>query len=115
MDEPIYKIAPLSLWQAAEAKGRFDGAPVDEADGFIHFSTGGQVRETARRHFAGQRDLVLVAVDAGRLGPALRWEVSRGGALFPHLYGPLPLDAVLRVEELPLGPDGQHQFPGTVR
>jgi uncharacterized protein (DUF952 family) len=115
MDEPIYKIAPLPLWQAAEAKGRFDGAPVDEADGFIHFSTGDHVRETARRHFAGQRDLVLVAVDAGRLGPALRWEESRGGALFPHLYGPLPLDAVLRVEELPLGPDGQHQFPGTVR
>lgn len=115
MDEPIYKIAPLPLWQAAEAKGRFDGAPVDEADGFIHFSTGAQARETAERHFAGQNDLVLVAVDPQRLGDALRWEKSRGGALFPHLYGPLKLDAVLWVDELPLAPDGHHQFPGTVR
>ncbi|UIJ70936.1 DUF952 domain-containing protein [Aurantimonas sp. HBX-1] len=115
MDEIIYKIAPRPLWQAAEAKGRFDGAPVDAADGFIHFSTGAQVRETAERHFAGQRDLVLVAVDARRLGDALRWETSRGGALFPHLYGPLPLEAVLWSEELPLAPDGHHQFPGSVR
>ncbi|MBB4003894.1 DUF952 domain-containing protein [Aurantimonas endophytica] len=115
MDEPIYKIVPLPLWQAAEASGRFDGAPVDAADGFIHFSTGAQVRETAARHFAGQRDLVLVAVDPQRLGDALRWEPSRGGALFPHLYGPLMLDAVLWREELPLAPDGHHQFPGTVQ
>ena len=115
MDEIVYKIVPLPLWQAAEATGQFDGAPVDEADGFIHFSNGTQVRETAARHFTGQRNLVLVAVDAKRLGPALRWETSRGGALFPHLYGPLPLATLLWVEDLPLGPDGHHQFPGTVR
>lgn len=114
MEQPIYKIAPRSLWQEAEAQGRFDGAPVDLGDGFIHLSALSQVRETARRHFAGQDDLVLVAVDPGALGDGLRWEPSRGGALFPHLYGPLGFDAVLWVEDLPLGPDGHHIFPGTV-
>ena len=115
MDSVIYKIVPRALWKAAEEKGRFDGAPVDEADGFIHFSTGRQVRETAERHFSGAGDLLLVAVDAGRLGETLKYEPSRGGALFPHLYGPLPLDAVAWVEDLPLGVDGHHQFPASVR
>jgi uncharacterized protein (DUF952 family) len=110
MDAIIYKICPTPLWRDAEAKGRFDGAPVDLADGFIHFSTAAQVEETARRHFAGQDDLVLVAVDAAMLGDGLRYEPSRGGALFPHLYGPLPLDAVAWVRALPLGSDG-HVFP----
>ena len=90
------------------AAGAFPGAPVDLADGFIHFSTAEQVTETAARHFAGQDDLVLVAVDAAALGPALRNEPSRGGALFPHLYGALPLDAVLWVKPLPLGADGPY-------
>ncbi|PZQ78988.1 MAG: DUF952 domain-containing protein [Ancylobacter novellus] len=108
----IYKIAPRALWQAAEAAGRFDGAPVDHADGFIHFSTAAQVAETASRHFAGQADLVLVAIRVGALDPAaLRWERSRGGALFPHLYGPLGLDAVEWVRPLPLGAEGRHIFP----
>ena len=111
--ELIYKIAPRVLWQQAVAEGVFIGAPVDLADGFIHFSTAGQMRETAAKHFAGQTDLVLVAIDAHRLGPALKWEVSRGGALFPHLYAPLMMDAVAWVVDLPLGPDGQHQFPET--
>lgn len=115
MDSPIYKIVPRALWRAAEAKGSFEGAPVDLADGFIHFSTGPQVRDTADKHFAGQADLLLVAVDAEKLGEPLKWEVSRGGALFPHLYGALHLDAVLWVQDLPLGGDGHHQFPGTVR
>lgn len=109
----IYKIAPAALWRAAEAAGAFTGAPVDVADGYIHFSTAAQVRETARRHFAGQDDLVLVAVDAAALGPDLRHEASRGGDLFPHLYAPLPLGAVLSVRPLPLGPDG-HVFPDEV-
>ena len=95
----------------AEAAGRFAGAPVDRADGFIHFSTAAQAAETAARHFAGQDDLLLVAVEADRLGPALRYEPSRGGALFPHLYAELPLDAVAAVDPLPLGPDGRHVFP----
>ena len=102
----IYKIAPASLWREAERAGAFTGAPVDLADGFIHFSTAAQVKETAARHFAGQSDLVLVAVDAAALGAALRYEPSRGGALFPHLYGTLPLSAVRWVKPLPLGPDG---------
>ena len=109
----IYKIAPAALWRAAEAAGAFTGAPVDVADGYIHFSTAAQVRETARRHFAGQDDLVLVAVDGAALGPDLRHEASRGGDLFPHLYAPLPLGAVLSVRPLPLGPDG-HVFPDEV-
>ena len=102
----IYKICNASLWREAERAGAFTGAPVDLADGFIHFSTAEQVTETAARHFAGQEDLVLVAVDADALGTALRHEPSRGGALFPHLYGTLPLAAVRWVKPLPLGDDG---------
>jgi uncharacterized protein (DUF952 family) len=111
MHSTIYKICAEDLWSEAEAKGRFDGAPVDLADGFIHFSTADQVAETAARHFAGQDRLLLIAVDAGALGEALRYEPSRGGALFPHLYGPLPLSAVAWVKPLPLGAGGRHVFP----
>jgi uncharacterized protein (DUF952 family) len=106
----IYKICDAALWREAERSGVFAGAPVDHADGYIHFSTAGQVAETAARHFAGQADLVLVAVDAAALGTALRHEPSRGGALFPHLYGTLPLSAVRWMKPLPLGADG-HVFP----
>lgn len=107
----IFKICPAALWAQAEAEGVFSGAPVDHADGYIHFSIAAQARETAARHFKGAGDLKLVAVTAEPLGAALRWEPSRGGALFPHLYGPLPLTAVLWVKDLPLGPDGTHIFP----
>ena len=107
----IYKILPASLWREAEKAGRFRGSEVDLRDGFIHFSTAAQVAETVAKHFAGARDLVLVRVDAARLGAALKWEPSRGGALFPHLYGELDLKAVSKVEPLPLGPDGRHTFP----
>ena len=107
----IYKISPREAWQQAEAAGRFTGAPVDLADGYIHFSTAAQARETAAKHFARQADPVLVAVDADTLGAALRWEPSRGGALFPHLYADLPMAAVRWVKPLPLGPDGVHVFP----
>ncbi|CAH1656348.1 hypothetical protein CHELA40_11251 [Chelatococcus asaccharovorans] len=110
-DNRIYKICPAALWREAERAGAFMGAPVDHADGFIHFSTAAQLRETARRHFAGQEDLTLVAIDPAALGEALRFEPSRGGDLFPHLYGTLPLSAVRRVAPLPLGPDGAHVFP----
>ncbi|PTE07161.1 DUF952 domain-containing protein [Mesorhizobium helmanticense] len=111
MSQIIYKIVPEALWREAEGNRSFTGAPVDLADGFIHFSTAGQARETAAKHFAGQTGLLLIAIDASRLGEALRYEVSRGGALFPHLYGPLDLKAVLWVRPLPLGADGLHQFP----
>lgn len=107
----IYKIAPRTLWQAAEEAGVFTGAPVDINDGYIHFSTAAHVRETAAKHFAGQDDLLLIAINPESLGDALKYEVARGGALFPHLYGDLPLSAVLWVRPLPLGPDGVHQFP----
>jgi uncharacterized protein (DUF952 family) len=107
----IYKICAAALWREAEREQRFRGAEIDVRDGFIHFSTAAQVAETAARHFAGAVDLVLVAVDAQALGTALKWEPSRGGALFPHLYGVLTLDAVRWVKPLPLGADGQHVFP----
>jgi uncharacterized protein (DUF952 family) len=107
----IYKICPAALWRVAEREGVFGGAPVDLADGYIHFSTAEQVAETAAKHFAGQDDLVLVAVDAALLGDALKWEPSRGGALFPHLYAPLGLAAVHWVKPLPLRPDGRHVLP----
>jgi len=107
----IYKIATRTLWTEAEQAGVFAGAPIDISDGYIHFSTIDQVRETAAKHFAGQDDLVLAAIDETALGTALRYEPSRGGALFPHLYGELPLAAVRWVKPLPVGPDGAHMFP----
>ena len=106
----IYKISTKALWREAENTGVFTGAPVDVADGFVHFSTAEQVKETAARHFAGQSDLLLVAIDDRKLGPALKYEPSRG-ALFPHLYAPLDLSAVVWVKSLPLGADGAHEFP----
>jgi len=112
MDEvPIYHICRRDEWEAAARTGAYRGSSQDAADGFIHFSTGDQVREGAAKHRAGQGGLVLVAVDPRRLGEALRWEPSRGGRLFPHLYGALPREAVVRVVDLPLGPDGRHVFP----
>jgi uncharacterized protein (DUF952 family) len=108
---PIYHICRRDEWQAALRRGRYEGSSQDEADGFIHFSTAAQVAASAAKHRAGQDGLVLLAVEPARLGNALRWEESRGGALFPHLYGPLPLDAVLGVHDLPLGADGRHVFP----
>jgi uncharacterized protein (DUF952 family) len=111
MTEEIYKLCPRSLWRQEEAEGRFDGAPIDLADGYIHFSSRDQVRETAARYFAGEGDLLLIAVDVTKLGPALKWEPSRGGALFPHLYDALPLSAVTSVRPLPLNADGSHDFP----
>ncbi|BCH60775.1 hypothetical protein RvVAR0630_33990 [Agrobacterium vitis] len=111
MANAIYKIVPDALWQKARADGVFAGAPIDLQDGFIHFSTAIQAKDTARLHFAGQQDLLLVAVDGEALGAALIFEPSRGGALFPHLYAPLPLSAVLWEKPLPLGEDGLHQFP----
>jgi uncharacterized protein (DUF952 family) len=110
-EDVIYKIASKGEWAAAEAAGRYRGAPIDLADGFIHFSTEAQLAETAAKHFRGKDDLLVVAVDAAALGPALRYEPSRGGDLFPHLYGELPLTAVRWVRPMALGPDGTHRMP----
>jgi uncharacterized protein (DUF952 family) len=107
----IYKICPVQLWRAAERAGVFRGSEVDRRDGFIHFSNAAQVVETAEKHFAGQSGLLLLRIDSAKLGDRLKWEPSRGGALFPHLYGDLDLTAVMLVEPLPLGPNGRHIFP----
>jgi uncharacterized protein (DUF952 family) len=106
----IYKILPRADWARAEAAGRYEGSPVDHQDGYIHFSTAAQAPETARRHFAGQADLVVLEVEADDLGDALRWEPSRGGDLFPHLYGPLKPAQVRAVHEAPLE-DGVPSLP----
>ena len=107
----IYKICETAQWAQAERNGAFRGSAVDLSDGYIHFSTGAQVADTAAKHFAGMSDLVLVAVEAEDLGGALKWERSPGGALFPHLYGPLPMAAVRRVQALRLDDDGRHVLP----
>jgi len=107
----IFKLVPRADWETAGNQGVFKGAPVDLADGFIHFSDADQVRETAAKHFKGQTGLVIAAFDASTFGAVLKWEVSRGGALFPHLYDTLDPAAAVWVKDLPLGPDGLHQFP----
>lgn len=107
----IFKITPEAAWRAAQAAGRYEGAPIDLKDGFIHLSAPDQVAETAAKHFAGQEDLLLVAFEAEALGPALRWEPSRGGALFPHLYRALDPGEAAWVSPLPLGPEGRRVFP----
>jgi uncharacterized protein (DUF952 family) len=107
----VYKICPAPLWREAERIGMFRGSAVDRRDGFIHFSTAAQVVETATKHFFGQTDLLLVRVNKASLGDRLKWEPSRGGALFPHLYGDLDLAAVTQVDPLPLGPDRCHVLP----
>lgn len=107
----IYHICRREEWEAARRTGRYAGSSQDAADGFIHFSTAAQVKASAAKHRAGQSGLVLLAVDAARLGPELKWEPSRGGALFPHLHGALPAGVVFAVHDLPLGSDGAHVLP----
>lgn len=111
MTRIIYHMCRRQEWDAAQAAGSYAGSSQDAADGFIHFSTAAQVIESAAKHRAGQTGLVLLVVDVAHLGDALKWEPSRGGQLFPHLYGALPADAVVRVADLPLGGDGRHVFP----
>jgi len=107
----VYKILTAEQWAVLESRGESAGAPVDMADGFIHFSTADQVAETAAKHFAGQDGLLVAAARAEALGDALKWELSRGGARFPHLYRPLRRTDLAWVRPLPLGPGGAHQFP----
>jgi uncharacterized protein (DUF952 family) len=106
----VYKIAVRTDWDAALPKGRFDGAAIDLRDGYIHLSSAAQAPETARLHFAGQTGLVLLKIDTARLTPALEWEPSRGGDLFPHLYGPLDCAAVEAVTPIELDADGVPQI-----
>lgn len=107
----IFKIASKGAWAEALRTGAFTGSEADRRDGFIHLSDAGQIAETAAKHFKGQDDLVLVAFEAATLGPALKWEPSRGGALFPHLYEPLPVGHALWVRSLALGADGVPIIP----
>jgi len=109
--DTIYHMCRRREWQEAEVAGSYRGSSQDRADGFLHFSTAGQIVESAARHRAAQDGLVLLEVDGAMLGDDLKWEASRGGALFPHLYETLPLAAVTKVHNLPLGPDGRHVFP----
>lgn len=110
-DRLIYHVCKTEEWEAARRAGRYPGSSQDRADGFIHFSNAAQVVESVAKHRAGQDGLVILEVEAPSLGAALRWEPSRGGALFPHLYGDLPLASVVRFADLPLGADGRHVFP----
>jgi uncharacterized protein (DUF952 family) len=107
----IYKICDLASWRVAQSGGVYAGAPIDQRDGFIHFSTAAQLAETAAKHFAGQAGLMVLAVDAEALGPLLEWEVSRGGDLFPHLYAALPVSAVRWARPLPEEIDGRRPLP----
>jgi uncharacterized protein (DUF952 family) len=106
----VYKILTRAEWRTAQAAGRFEGSAVDRKDGFIHLSAASQAQRTAELHFAGQADLVVLELVAERLGSALKWEPSRGGELFPHIYGPLDCALVEAVREAPLGPDGVPQL-----
>ncbi|HUV33111.1 MAG TPA: DUF952 domain-containing protein [Devosiaceae bacterium] len=109
--EPIFKVITLERWRASTGNAHVPPMPVDIADGYLHFSTRDQLTETLRRHFAGRRDLVLLAVDPALLGTGLTWERSRGGDRFPHLYAPCPLDAVLWHAPLTPAPDGGFVMP----
>lgn len=110
----IFKVMGKAEWQEAKRLGRYDGSPDDRRDGFIHFSAGEQLPGTLAKYFAGREDLVLLAVEAAALGDALKWEPSRGGALFPHLYRALEAHEVTREAPLPLSPTGTHRLPDWV-
>jgi uncharacterized protein (DUF952 family) len=111
MADPLYKVLTAAALKEAGRTGQFVGSSDDLRDGFIHLSAAHQLEGTLSKHFAGQDGLVLVAVDTARLEPHLKWETSRGGALFPHLYAPLDLSAVLWSAPLTIGKDGLHRLP----
>ena len=109
--DPIFHVCPRPLWEEAQARGAYYGRPADHKDGYIHCSTAEQLRASTAKHAAGQSDLVLLSLDPARLGDSLRWEPARQGDLFPHIYGGVPLSAVLRADPLPLDSSGQHVYP----
>jgi uncharacterized protein (DUF952 family) len=107
----IFHLCPRTLWDAALARGTYYGRPADLADGFIHCSTAEQVQASAAKHAAGQADFLLLSIDPEILGASLRWEPSRKGELFPHIYGGMSVGAVVRADPLPLNDEGLHRFP----
>jgi uncharacterized protein (DUF952 family) len=114
MNEIVYKVMNREAFTEAKAKGSFDGSAADRRDGFIHLSSVDQLEGTLAKHFAGGKDLVVLAMDTTTLGERLRWEPSGGGDLFPHLYGPLPFEALIWEEPIELGTDGRHRLPARV-
>ena len=110
----VYKIADAEAWRNAENSGQFDGSPDDRRDGYIHFSTTEQLAATLLKHYTGRSRLILAAIDSAKLGEALRWEPARGGELFPHLYGPLPLRAVLWFRPITIDSQGRHVLPAEI-
>ena len=115
MQRLVYKVCTVADWQAALVQSAYVGSADDLRDGFIHLSTAEQLPGTLARYFAGQADLSLLSVDAASLGDSLKWEASRGGQLFPHLYAPLALTLVICVRSLPIGSDGNHVLPEDLR
>ena len=114
MSKKIYKVIDRTIWQTALQSGLFHGAEIDLKDGFIHLSARDQVAETVRKHFSGRENLLLIEIETAALAPlgdALRWEESRGGQEFPHLYATLDVNLIAATYELPMGADGNHQFP----
>lgn len=105
-----FKIVDADEWAAAEATGSYEGSAVDLADGYIHLSAADQLAETVRKHYAGRENLLLLTVDLTALGETLIWEPSRGGALFPHVYGPLPVSAVSSKQSFSVAADGAMVF-----
>ena len=110
MSDLAHKLVDRAEWEAARASGAYVGSAVDRVDGYIHLSTGAQLAETARRHYAGRTGLVLATIDCARVGDSLKWEPSRGGDLFPHLYAPLPFDAVVAERGLSVDAEGTPKF-----
>ena len=114
MGEMVYKVVRAAEWDAARKAGVFTGSPDDERDGFIHLSRGTQLKGTLEKHFTGEDGLLLLALDGEELGPALKWEASRGGESFPHLYGPLKLTSLRSVAPIRRGGDGRPILPSNV-
>lgn len=110
MSAAVWKLVDVADWEAARAGGTYAGSPIDLADGYVHMSGGDQLAETARRHYAGRTGLLLIELDPARLGDALKWEPSRGGALFPHLYGPVPFAACRTERPLDVDASGVMRF-----
>ena len=111
----IYRLCYRADWNQAEELGTYAGTATDRRDGFLHFSTAEQVADTARLHFTGASDLLMLEVPVSRLGPALKWEMSRSGQSFPHLYDTLAVDLVSGVVQIPLDEAGRHSFPSYIR
>lgn len=116
-DEPeyIYKIVGKDFWEKSQGEQNLPPMPIDEADGYMHFSTASQLAKTLELYFAGQAGVVILAVEVAGLAQALKWEASRGGDLFPHLYASLPMSTISRIEHIDVPASGPCELPGSVQ